>query len=116
MLIAPDTEFVIQCAVLVNTMNYNSRDYRYLIYGGIFDVEFKPYKDQVADSWYLLTDQIHERSNKWTKMGTMWVLPLPLDGKQVVSLLEVRNCIPADIVFIGYRVDVCYSVRFESNK
>lgn len=91
--------------------NITRNDYQHLIHGGVADVKFKAYGAYGTNiKWCLYTDNICRDFGRYVKVKYGWVYPLPeLTNKQTVSLLEIRSCIPVDLV-IHYYPEICYVV------
>lgn len=98
--------------VVNSNLKYNQTHYQYFIYGMVNSLEFVPMTNHRVLGWCLITYHIaHNTLGKFVRVKDSWILPLPgLNGKQKVSLLEIRNCVPSDITFIA-EAKVQYSIE-----
>lgn len=111
----PDVSFrtyKLKNAILINSnLHYNETDYLSLICGKIInEIVWKPHRGHKAVKWCLAAIRIHKESiGKYVEVGSLWVFPLPeLTGKQMVSLIELRACIPTGVVFADQVISINY--------
>lgn len=96
----------------IKSATYNTYTYNQLICDIFTDITLEG--EGIVIKWCLMTSKIHKRDfGKFVRVEhdlVTWIYPLPeLDGKQSVSLLEIRNCIP-NMALSDYELGIGYVI------